>query len=337
MTLKDSLKNVVHKATHKSDGPPSPTACDKIRSPADMILRPGDLVAVTGADDGALGTHIVEQALLQGLRVRAVLPTPPKNAWVAEHFGAAHGARRIEVVDAAHAPAKNLRGAQALVHVIGADADAAAVQKALEAAAKEPGCKRVVLVLARGVDAPAAAVGGGGEAGGGSIASGTDAAWAWVTQHRPRFVFASLSADAVFGPAVDGPGGHFGGWLGAARAVFRGEAEALPQSAHPQGFVDVRDAAAVVVGALVYADVSDERLVASAGPCCWTDVLRVYRGLCPDRTFGGDGAAAPPHGGAASDEGGASQRAEDLLRRLSGHGWTSLEDSLRDAVPGYKS
>ena len=90
----------------------------------------------------------------------------------------------------------------------------------------------------------------------------------------------------------------------------------------------MRDDAKILLMALTEHDVNNERLFAYAEPYNWNQVLAIIRRLYPDRKFADD---IPGIGKDLSKP--PSKRAEELLKRCNQPaGWTSLEQSLRDAL-----
>ena len=66
-----------------------------IENPA---LPAGALVLVTGVN-GFLGSHIVDQLLLAGYRVRGTVRNAEKNSWVQSLFDKLHGKEKFELVE----------------------------------------------------------------------------------------------------------------------------------------------------------------------------------------------------------------------------------------------
>lgn len=94
--------------------------------------------------------------------------------------------------------------------------------------------------------------------------------------------------------------------------------------------MNVQDTARVHVAALLYPDVNSERLFAWAYPYNWNDILAILRKLYPEQEFMQD---MPDLGRDLSKV--ANDRAEELVKRFGRPGWTSLEDSIRDATAGW--
>ena len=63
-----------------------------------FAIPTGSLVVVSGAT-GNIGSHIIDQLLQAGYRVRGTVRDVEKGAWVTEHFGAKYGADNIEIIE----------------------------------------------------------------------------------------------------------------------------------------------------------------------------------------------------------------------------------------------
>lgn len=163
---------------------------------------------------------------------------------------------------------------------------------------------------------------------------GEQAAWAWVREHAPSFVFNAVLPNTNFGPVLDARHqGHQGthAWI---KALYDSGARAVPPGIRdqpPQYFVHIQDDAVLHVAALVYGDVRGERLFAFAYPYNFDDILAVLRKVCP-----------PEHKLAAGFPGQGrdlttvpNARARELVVRMTGRGWMSLEETVRQAIQGY--
>lgn len=118
------------------------------------------------------------------------------------------------------------------------------------------------------------------------------------------------------------------GWVRALWDAFKGHEDLAYNP--PQYYINVQDNARVHVGALIYPDVNSERLFTFAHPFNWNDILAVFRKLYPDRHFMED---MPELGRDLSKV--ANGRAEEILKQFGRPGWTSLEDSIRDATKAW--
>ncbi|KAL1616983.1 hypothetical protein SLS56_011203 [Neofusicoccum ribis] len=117
------------------------------------------LVLVTGVN-GLVGSHVAEQLLLHGYRVRGTVRETAKNAWLRDLFGAKYGPEAFELVRVADMATEGafdaaVQGVAGVVHVasvMGNSPDpnevvtpsGAFVVNVLRAAAREPGVKRFV-------------------------------------------------------------------------------------------------------------------------------------------------------------------------------------------------
>ncbi|KAF3021414.1 hypothetical protein E8E14_003964 [Neopestalotiopsis sp. 37M] len=84
----------------------------------------GSTVLVTGGN-GLIASHIVDQFLAAGYRVRATVRTPSKCAWMEPLFAGRHGSGRLELCQVADISAPGawdeaVRGVAAIAHVAGA-------------------------------------------------------------------------------------------------------------------------------------------------------------------------------------------------------------------------
>jgi hypothetical protein len=76
--------------------------------------------------------------------------------------------------------------------------------------------------------------------------------------------------------------------------------------------------------------VQNERLFTFAYPYNWNDILAILRKLHPDRKFIDD---IPDLGRDLSEV--TNERAEELLKRWSGHGWINLEQTVEQSIQEY--
>ncbi|KAI2614880.1 aldehyde reductase [Hypoxylon sp. NC1633] len=338
---------------------------------SDRLISPGSLVVVTGAN-GFIGSHIVDQFLKYGYRVRGTVRSASKYQWVQEHFDKTYGPGKFELFEVADMLAsgafdETVKGASGFVHnatpvMGGADPYAVvpiavdSTLRALESAAKEPGMKRVVLTSSSGsavtavankvftVDSnswnesaveaayappPYEGVERTALVYFASKVKGEQAAWKWMKENNPHFTLNAVLPNANFGPPVNFASQGYRSTLSWVKTAFENP-DASPDSLPgmvPQYYVDVRDDAAIHVAALIYPDVKGERLFAFAYPFNWNDIIRSLKDLFPGREF----AKEIPNLGTDKSKI-ANERAEEVLKRLTGHGWTSFQDSIGDAT-----
>jgi hypothetical protein len=119
-------------------------------------------------------------------------------------------------------------------------------------------------------------------------------------------------------------------WIKALWDGFRSDDEKELEFNPPQYFVNVQDNGRLHVAALIFQDVQSERLYAFAYPYNWNDMLAIFRKLFPGHPFIDD---IPNLGRDLSKV--ANQRAEELLKRFGRPGWTSIEESIKEATEGW--
>ncbi|KAI1209194.1 NAD(P)-binding protein [Annulohypoxylon truncatum] len=342
---------------------------------SDPVIKPGSLVLVTGVN-GFIGSHIADQILHYGYRVRGTTRNIPRDQWLEEFFEKKYGPGKFELVEVPDMLADGafdevVKGVSGLVHVaapvmISPDPHAVipfvvdSTMRILEAAAKEPGMKRVVLTSSSGscayldgtqvfaidsnmwneacVEAAYAPPPYEGmtrieKVYQASKTKQEQEAWKWVREHKPSFVFNAVLPNANLGPPLDVVHQGYRSTIDWIKTAFeKGENLKVKEDLFgfsPQYYVDVRDNAAVHVAALVYPDVEGERLFAFSQPFNANDILKTLKKIYPDRKFAEEEPNAAVERSTVTNG-----RAEELLKRITGHGWTSFEDSIRDAAKG---
>ena len=60
----------------------------------------GSTIVVTGAS-GLIGSHVVDQALAAGYKVRATSRSAETNSWLADHFNDKYGPGSVDIVEVA--------------------------------------------------------------------------------------------------------------------------------------------------------------------------------------------------------------------------------------------
>jgi nucleoside-diphosphate-sugar epimerase len=339
-----------------------------------LAIPLGSLVVVSGAN-GNIASHVVDQLLKAGYRVRGTVRNPTKEQWLADYFNKKYGAGKFELAQVSDmsddgAFDEVVKGASGFIHTAtpvmeSADPNAAipvvvkGTVNALEACAKEPSVVRVVLTSSSGAcTAPKPnkafkidSTTWNEEAVNAAWAPppyegfertlnvyyagktlGEKAAWDFVREKSPGFVLNTILPNANFGPVLDSEHQKYHSTLGWVRALwngFEGEDAAL-KSQPPQYYINIVDNAIVHVAALVYTDVQNERLFTFAYPYNWNDILAILRKLHPDRKFIDD---IPDLGRDLSEV--TNERAEELLKRWSGHGWINLEQTVEQSIQEY--
>ncbi|KPM46029.1 hypothetical protein AK830_g437 [Neonectria ditissima] len=97
-----------------------PSTFGKLQSP-DTAIPPGQHVAVTGAN-GCMGSHICDQLLSLGYRVRGVVRDAERSRWLDDYFSEKHGHGQFELVQVSDMAAEGacddaVAGAHGVIHV----------------------------------------------------------------------------------------------------------------------------------------------------------------------------------------------------------------------------
>lgn len=341
-------------------------------SSVDFTIAPGSLIVVTGAN-GFIASHVVDQLLQAGFRVRGTVRSAKRGGWTVDYFKGKYGAGKFELIEVPEmgdpgAFDEAVKGAAGYIQMAtpvmeSYDPNVAVpnvvdgVLNGLKAAASEPSIKRFVMtssstaavspqpnkefsvtpetwndeVVKQAWKPPYEGVQKRLDVYTATKTESEKAAWKWIKENKPNFVLNAVLPNAnmgkVLSPEYQGAPSTVG-WIKALWNGFEGQ-EDLKENP-PQYFVNVQDTARVHVGALLYPDVNNERLFAWAAPYNWNDILAILRNLYPDRKFIED---IPDLGRDLSKV--SNERAEEIVKRFGGPGWTSLEDSIRDAAVGW--
>jgi len=340
---------------------------------ADPAIPRGSLVVVTGAN-GDIASHIGDQLLQAGYRVRGTVRNATRGGRIVEFFEKKHGPGKIELVEVPEmaeprAFDEAMKGASGFIHTAtpvmvsydpneGIPTVVDGTLNALKAAAGEPSIKRVVLTSSstaaaspkpnvefvidentwneetikaawapppyegeqRKLDVYSA-----------SKTQGEQAAWKWVKENKPGFVLDAVlpnwNMGLVLSPEKQGTPSTVG-WIKALWNEFQGQ-EKLTFNP-PQYYVNVQNTARVHVGALIFPDVSGERLFDFAYPFNWNDLLAEFRKLYPNHHFMND---IPDLGRDLSTV--SNGRAEEIVKRFGRPGWTNPTDTIRDATASW--
>lgn len=152
------------------------------------------------------------------------------------------------------------------------------------------------------------------------------AIWQFISDHQPSFQVSSIIPHMNFGSAV-----------GNLRFSSTGKSipDLLSNKQEPdlyfpaQHFVNVRDCAKLHVAALLDPAQAGKRIFACAAPFNWNDILRILREARPNATIRED---FPDLGRDLSELPRGS--ADMLLRKWYGHGWTDLQETVRQNIAG---
>ncbi|KAK0944929.1 hypothetical protein LTR29_003520 [Friedmanniomyces endolithicus] len=346
-------------------------------------IAKGSTVLVTGAN-GYIATHVVDQLLRAGYKVRGTVRSCSKAEWMHKLLDLQYGPGTFETVivpdmvaDGAFDEA--VKSVSGIVHLatIATFSDKyeevvpptiKGALNILESARKEPGVKSLVytssssaallpqadtrvVVTAETWNDTAVEIARNDPGASGFVvyaASKTEAeraVWRVVEETKPGFRVAAVLPSGNFGrmlrPGFEGEAST-GSWV---VSLFKGEGEmafldmppfrgfllarypvALPELTISTDFIDVVDDARLHVAALINPSCAGKRIFAFARPFTWNDVLAIFRNMYPERKFrddievGRDLSEVP------------NQEAEELLRKHYGHGWTSLEESVKANV-----
>ncbi|QDS69750.1 hypothetical protein FKW77_010133 [Venturia effusa] len=331
-----------------------------IKAFSEPAIPSGSLILVTGVN-GLIASHVAEQCLKAGYRVRGTTRDAQKNSWMkkVEAFSRPEAFELFEVKDMTKDGAfdEAIKGCVGVAHVasnmtfsnsydeVVGDAVKGALS-ALKSASKEPGIKRFVLTsssCAATTPEPgkkftvhkdswndeAVKLAKRKDADGFIVyaASKTEAerqVWDWTKQNKPTFVVNTVLPNANFGKPLDVKNqGHPSTTLWIKQAFDR-NIDFL-KNIPPQYFVDVQDTAMLHYVALANPRVENERIFAFAEPFNLNDVLAVLRELYPDRKFAQDIPGLEKDLSVIEP----ASRAEQLLGEVKGSGWTSLKESVR--------
>ncbi|WWC64935.1 uncharacterized protein I303_107549 [Kwoniella dejecticola CBS 10117] len=303
----------------------------------------GSLIVVSGAT-GFIGSHVVDQALAAGYRVRGTTRNLKKGAWEVNHFKEKYGEGLFELC------------ASGFIHVANdmtgsRDADKAisrAVDGVLNAAKAsytasvrrfvftsssfavtlpKPGVRFTLhentyneeaVEMAKGVDPPGDAVYAA------SKVLAERALFNWAKENAPDMVINCLCPNGNIGPIISTANQGFPTSTIFVDKAWHHDYEAM-KDAPPQHYINVQDDAKLHIIALADPEVVSERVFGTAGPFNMQDIVECLRKLFPQKHWDDfpddkqDLSTFEPR-----------ERAESLLQKAYGHGHTSLLESVRD-------
>ncbi|KAF2633539.1 aldehyde reductase [Macroventuria anomochaeta] len=328
-----------------------------IKNPA---IPYGSTIVVTGCS-GFIGSHVAEQVLAAGYKVRGTSRDAKKNKWLKDHFNNKHGEGKFELVSVPDLTAKDafedaVKGASGFIHVAhdmtgSGDPKIAiphSVNMALSAlkTSSSAGLKRFVYTSSSfavtqpkpsvkftvdestfNEDAIRAVKEKGEAAGGATVYSASKveverALKKWKEKSKAEIVINCVNPNGNLGPVLSPS--HQGypttaGWI---KNLWDGNYAALKRP--PEHFIDVRDDAKLHVIALAHPDLSGRRLLGMVAPAPISRIVEILRETYPERRFED-----------FKDEGtdeivnAEKDAVEGLLREAYGHGYTSLEESVK--------
>jgi nucleoside-diphosphate-sugar epimerase len=155
------------------------------------------------------------------------------------------------------------------------------------------------------------------------------ALWAAVESNKPPFQIASVLPSVNYGTRFRETGNSTADWIMSAynaNAVSDIPTENPMSQFPPQYFVNVSDTAKLHVAALIDPACNGERIFGFAAPHTYNEVLAIFRKLEPGKDFGedvdiGEDLTEVPN-----------KEAEDLLRKHYGHGFVSLEETVKQGI-----
>lgn len=331
------------------------------------VIPIGSLVLVTGIN-GYIGSHVADQLLQSGYRVRGTVRSDSKGEWVKELFDKKYGEGKVEIVIVANMSQPGAfdsacEGVSGIAH-LASDVTLspnpnqviptviAGAVNAASAAAKNKDVKRFVYTSSStAITEPRINV----------DYSVTIDQWnedsvkkAWApppyTEERSFNVYAASKTQAeqelwtfvekerpgfVLNTVL--PNFNMGSILSDQQSASTG---ALVKSLYetgelgfwgsfpPQWMVNVRDTARLHVAALIDPEVEGQRILAYAESFNNNDVLGVMRRLYPEKKIPDDEEGLGRDLSRLDNKPG-----EELLKKFGREGWTNLEESVRDNVP----
>ncbi|KAK3329915.1 hypothetical protein B0H66DRAFT_579410 [Apodospora peruviana] len=326
----------------------------------------GSLILVTGAN-GLIASHVADQLLAAGYRVRGTVRNKARCAWLESTFISRYGECRFELVEVSDLAAPGVwegpvRGVAGIASVAGcadlmvSDVDEAVEQdlkglfSLLATAKSESSVKSFVLtssswaawtpepnvpitVTVESWNEKAVTL-----AADVSVARETKgilpfmavkvkvekACWDWVAREKPGFTFNTILPDTTIGPILDARN-QTASTSGMVMWLYNGEHLDILSGFVPQWCIDARDTGRLYVAALV-TGVDGWRVFGCAERFSWNRVLDILKRVYPEKDFvdlsdNGDDQAEI-----------LSDKPLALLRAVGQDGWTSLEQSVKDAA-----
>ncbi|KAF2167809.1 hypothetical protein M409DRAFT_53773 [Zasmidium cellare ATCC 36951] len=332
----------------------------------ELALPKDSLILVTGAS-GYIGSHVVNEALLAGYKVRGTARSQEKCDNTKKIFNNHPNYSTAIVADFQHEGTfdEAVQGCDAVIHVasdttFGTDPNVvvkptvAGVLSIVRSAAKTPSVKRFVLTSSStavtlpkpgkefsvGVDdwdqeaidiawAPPPYT--NERAFPVYAASKTEAEkafWKFVKEEKPGFVANSILPNYNMGRIL--PGGSPGATGGGCISVLKGETPSAP----PQYMIDVIDDARLhVIAAALDPSIKDQRIFAFHCPFNWTDIINIVKELRPNAKS----IPKAPEGEQRDLSKVPNEVGAELLKKWYGqNGYKSLKESVKENLEGVE-
>lgn len=318
-------------------------------------INKGETVLVTGVS-GFIGSRVAEQLIIAGFKVRGTSRSSAKAQWLVDYLEKKFGGGKIDLVEvpdmvrdgAYDAAVEGVSGIVHLASVLTFSTNAEEVvgpsvkgtTNVLESARKEPMVKSLVYTSSStacllpvankkvkidkdtfndyALEAAFKPNATPFEVYAASKTAAEKALWEAVKASPPDFQVVAVLPDANFGRVLKPKDNSTADWI---TALYNGQDD--PFNFPPQWFIDVEDNAKLHVAALIDPACDGQRIFAFAEPYNWNDILAIFRKLEPSKSFLEDREV----GRALSEV--PNGEAEELLKKHYGHGWTSLEESVR--------
>ena len=159
---------------------------------------------------------------------------------------------------------------------------------------------------------------------------GEKAAWQFVREQKPHFVFNTIHPDTVFGRVLSPENQGIPSTAGFVKMLFEGKGLDMVQWVAPQYHCDTEDVGRLHVAALIHPGCENERLLGHADRWNWNDMLAMFRRWYPDNTF-------PQDLHLGSDISTVEDaKSRELLKDVYGQErWVGLEASVRQNVDSF--
>ncbi|KAJ4357074.1 hypothetical protein N0V95_002812 [Ascochyta clinopodiicola] len=317
-------------------------------------------IVVTGCS-GFIGSHVADQALAAGYKVRGTSRDSRKNQWLADLFKEKHGEGRFELVEVPDLGKEGafdeaVKGAAGFIHVAhdmsGSGDPAIAIPQAVNMALNalkasaaaglkrfvytsssfavtqpKPGVKFTVDESTFNEEVVQAVKEKGSAAGGATVYAASKveverAMKAWKKESKSPIVINCVNPNANLGHVLSPTHQGYPTTSSWTASLWNGTYDKLKRI--PEHYINVQDDAKLHIIALAHPDLQGRRLLGMAAPAPVSEIVKILRVEYPERKFEDfedDGTDECVNAEAGVVEG--------LLREAYGHGYTSLEESIR--------